>query len=66
MGNMSYCRFENTFGDLEECYNALCDAGSIKAVEQDAGQYEKKYIRKLVELCKDIVDEFGEEEEDEE
>ena len=23
MANMSYCRFENTYGDLADCVNAL-------------------------------------------
>ena len=65
MGNMSYCRFENTYRYLQDCYDALSEAGSIKEVEETANQYEKKYIRKLVELCKDIVDYFGDENEEE-
>ena len=65
MGNMSYCRFENTYADLQECYDSLSEAGSIKEVEENANQYEKKYIRKLVELCKEIVADFGDEDEDE-
>lgn len=64
MGNMSYCRFENTYQDLQDCYDSLTEAGSIEEIEKTANQYEKPYIRKLVELCKDIVAEFGEEEED--
>lgn len=64
MANMSYCRFENTYGDLQDCYDALTEAGSVQEVEKDANKYEKQYIRKLVELCKDIVDEFGDYEDD--
>lgn len=60
MGNMSYCRFENTYGDLKDCLEALSDAGGVNELEKDAGQYEKKYVRKLVDLCKEIVDDFGE------
>ena len=60
MGNMGYCKFENTYNDLEECYEALSNGG-IKDLEQDANQYEKPYIRKLINLCQDIADEFGEE-----
>ena len=62
---MSYCRFENTYRYLQDCYDALSEAGSIKEVEETANQYEKKYIRKPVELCKDIVDYFGDENEEE-
>lgn len=25
MSNMSYCRFQNTLGDLQDCYEALGD-----------------------------------------
>ena len=30
MSNMSYCRFQNTVGDMEDCYEALHEAGSAK------------------------------------
>jgi len=59
MANMSYCRFENTYRDLVDCYDALGEAGSIEELESEAGQYEKEYIRKLVKLCKDISDEYS-------
>lgn len=51
MANMSYCRFRNTLNDLRDCYynmNGLNDAEEIRARKQ------------LVELCKDIIDEYGE------
>jgi len=59
MANMSYCRFENTYHDLKDCYEALNEADSLESLEQTVNEYEKKFIQKLVELCKDIVDEFG-------
>ena len=55
---MSHCRFENTYLDLEECYEALQNEGGIKGIEQEASQYEKPYIKRLVELCKDVAKEF--------
>ena len=61
MANMGHCRFENTFKDLKDCYEALSEAGTIENLESDVNEYEKKYIRKLVALCKDINDEFGDE-----
>ena len=61
MANMSHCRFVNTCADLQDCYDVLTEAGSIKDIEEKANQYEKKYIRKLIELCKDIVADFGDE-----
>jgi hypothetical protein len=59
MANMNHCRFENTYRDLQDCYDVLLEAGSIKEVEENANPHEKKYIIKLVELCKDIVADFG-------
>lgn len=62
MSNMSYCRFRNTLGDLQDCYDALLD-------EADRGQDEERAAKKLVSLCRNIAAEFLEwaesEEEDE-
>jgi glutathione peroxidase-family protein len=64
MGNMSYCRFENTYKDLQECYEALQDEGGVEGIEAEANEYEKPYIKRLIELCKDIVEDFEDELED--
>lgn len=64
MGNMSYCEFENTFQDLEQCYESLTNAGSVKKLEEVKNVHDRPYIKKLINLCKDIVEEFGEEAED--
>lgn len=53
MGNMSYCRFENTLSDLRDCYNNL---------DNNLSGSEKEYRQQLIELCKSISDEFGEHE----
>jgi hypothetical protein len=53
MGNMGYCRFQNTLSDLNDCYDALCDARELSEDEQEARG-------RLVELCKQIAEEFGE------
>lgn len=60
MGNMSYCRFENTLRDLEECFEALQDS-SLYEVEENANEYEKPCIRALISQCKEIADEYGDE-----
>ena len=57
--NMSYCRFENTYNDLVDCLDAL-DNSTIEQLEEDASQYERKYIRKLIELCEEIAGNYGE------
>jgi hypothetical protein len=53
MANMSYCRFQNTYRDLTDCYDNL--NGSLS-------ESEKLYRARLVELCQSIVDEFNPEE----
>ena len=60
MGNMSYCRFENTYHDLEDCYNSLNNEQSIDELSKS----EKKYAIKLIKMCNDISEEYLEEIED--
>lgn len=52
MSNLSYCQFENTYADLCQCYEAMDDEE-----EGDEARY-KKY---LINLCKKIAEEYGEE-----
>jgi len=49
MSNMSYVRFENTFRDLQDCYNHI-NVGDIS-------ESENKYKKKLINLCNDIAEE---------
>ena len=49
MGNMSYCRFENTLRDLQDCYNAMRDGLELSQSEQ------RSFIR-MVNLCREITD----------
>jgi len=48
---MSYCRFENTFRDLLDCYRNLDESVNSKT--------EQNFRERLIGLCKDIVDEYG-------
>jgi hypothetical protein len=48
MANMSYCRFENTYKDLLDC------SRNLNNVSSDS---EERYRERLVELCREIVDE---------
>jgi hypothetical protein len=57
--NASYCRFENTYNDLRDCLEALDNAPSVEALEKDSNEYERKYIRKLIELCEEIAGNYG-------
>ena len=53
MANMSYCRFQNTYSDLQDCYEALEENGF-----DELSDSEKKYAIRLVKICRDISDEF--------
>lgn len=58
MANMSYCRFENTFKDLQDCLEDLYYGDGFSELSKS----EQKYRNKLIDLCKNISDEFEEEE----
>ena len=60
MANMSYCRFENTSSDLEDCLEALREYGSIEDYinDKDPSSEEVRSIYKLIELAQELVDEF--------
>jgi hypothetical protein len=55
MGNMSYCRFENTWRDLSECQEAM---------EDDLDGTEAIFRHRIIELCKEIAEEYGDENDD--
>jgi len=50
MGNMSYCRFENTLSDLQDCYQNMDDSLSTS---------EKQARLDIVQLCAKITEEYG-------
>ena len=51
MGNMSYCRFQNTLHDLRDCYENLDD--------QDLYNDEKEAKSSLIQLCTKISGEYS-------
>ena len=54
MGNLSYCRFENTYKDLRDCYNALSKKGL-----DELSNSEKEYARSLIKMCSEISGDFS-------
>ena len=48
MSNMSYCRFENTYRDLRDCYENM---------EGKLSNDEAAYRQKLIKLCAEILTE---------
>ena len=51
MANMSYCMFENTLHDLNDCFAYMKDA--------NISESEKVARKQLIELCTEIASEFG-------
>ena len=51
MGNMGYVRFENTYEDLSDCYEHILD--------DDLSESEEEYRRRLVSLCRKIIDDYA-------
>lgn len=51
MPNMSYCRFENTVGDLNDCYENMDD--------DDLSDMEIKARKRLIDLCIDIACDYA-------
>jgi len=50
MGNMSYCRFENTAQDLQDCVRAI-ENGNV----YDFSSYELNGFKKLIRLADELV-----------
>ena len=50
MGNMSYCRFENTARDLADCVRAIQDGET-----DDLSQYERRGLNELLYYAGQIV-----------
>jgi len=53
MANMSYCRFQNTANDLDDCYEHMDDDLSDSPDELRARKW-------IIRLAKDIAAEYGE------
>ncbi len=53
MSNMSYCRFQNTLHDLDDCYNHIDD--------DDLSVEEERARIKIIRLCIDITYDYRDE-----
>lgn len=58
MSNMSYCKFRNTFPDLQDCANTLYDSDGDLS---DLSEEEQLAAQALIRLCREIADDFSEE-----
>ena len=56
MSNMSYCRFQNTLRDLEDCLDALCDIdGNLYELSKE----EARAADSLILVCEEIAGNFA-------
>ena len=51
--NMSYCRFENTFRDLEDCVDALVSI-------EDISEREENFAHRMRNLCEEYIEAYEE------
>lgn len=56
MANMSYCRFENTLIDVNDCLNAMDDSWSFDDLRLN--DYEKVAIRNMVDACQSFLSNY--------
>lgn len=56
MGNMSYCRFENTTSDVRDCMEALEDLDVEQVAEMS--DYEKEALVEFIQLANEISNQF--------
>ena len=50
MSNMSYCRFQNTLRDLQDCFREM---------GEECSENEHAARTKLIALCVEISEEYG-------
>lgn len=57
MANMSYCRFENTARDLQDCVAAMEDASSLEDLELN--KYELMAFYEMFDIARDFLAEHA-------
>ena len=63
--NMSYCKFQNTLTDLRDCYSTMNDLAEEhgylnEEALQSLGHEERHALECMLELVKNVAQEFGE------
>lgn len=58
MSNMSYCRFQNTSLDLQDCIDAI-NGGEINDLSRD----EQQAFIDLIMKCKEVAENFEDQDE---
>lgn len=61
MANMSYCRWENTSKDMQDCINALAEVDNVPEWFAGLDQYEREGVRRALRLAHFMVEELEQE-----
>ena len=56
MPSMSYCMFENTTIEMNQCVGSMIDAGTID--DLDLNEYEQSAFQLMYEQCKRYITEY--------
>jgi hypothetical protein len=56
MANMSYCRFQNTLLDLQDCEERIIDFNSLEDAKEELSADEFRALIRLLKLCKNIAE----------
>ena len=54
---MSYCRYENTYRDLQDCWEII-EGMDIESLKEELSKSELNYLLSMVELCKGIAQSY--------
>ena len=63
MANMSYCRFENTANDMNDCLNDLVDAvdaglSMAQFMDRLSSVYERRSVQRMIDLLGQLSEAF--------
>lgn len=65
MGNMTYCMFQKTLGDLRQCIAAAEDYDTAEQLFSSLSEKEAKAARSLLKLCRQFADDYDDDAADE-
>ena len=55
MPSMSYCRFENTLGDLAACVGDMQEARTLKHLTRQMSSYEERAFYAMWNVCREFL-----------
>lgn len=55
MPSMSYCRFENTLGDLAACVNDMQEARTLAHLTRQMSSYEERAFHAMWNVCREFL-----------